>query len=263
MNSLMVLADLLARMGSTRKAKILITEQELNSWPVETSRALKAQKLLTRAKPAQSATCPGCEDDCTMPVHSLPGASGEQASSFIVCDKRSDINRVSVSPALLQRWGCAPSSVCNFIANTLQLRRSQHKAPHPGQWEVGMGSGKKRNQMLGIKAGREMALYAGDNSIPLADAVLFQDGRYTLDRDMIQRLIDSATTTDPRYTPNRVKQEARKMDTKARHERWQKKYRELKRLNPDKTGRWYAQQIIKMGLGEGRTIGTIIRKMKE
>ena len=71
-------------------------------------KAMKSHKLLVKASPATTVVCPGCEQECTMPVHTVSAGTGE-AASFIVCDKRNDINRVAVSARRLdavamRRW---------------------------------------------------------------------------------------------------------------------------------------------------------------
>jgi hypothetical protein len=66
--------------------------------------AMKSQKLLAKARPAVSVVCPGCEQECVMPVHTLP-AGPRGPASFIFCDKRSDIQRAYRAwPILI---GCA------------------------------------------------------------------------------------------------------------------------------------------------------------
>src|SRR3981081_3455729 len=108
------LIELLARLGAVNGAAVLVSDEELSQWPAAAVAAMKSQKLLARARPASSVVCPGCERACVMPVHTLPRASGT-AASFIVCDKRSDINRVPVSPDRLMQWRCDSDAVCGFI----------------------------------------------------------------------------------------------------------------------------------------------------
>ena len=118
-----VLIELLDRVGANQGAAILVNDDELRQWPSEAVKAMKSQKLVARARPAASAICPGCEQQCVMPVHTLPAAA-RSAASFIVCDKRSDINRVPVSASRLIQWQCNADLVCGFIAASLGLRRS-------------------------------------------------------------------------------------------------------------------------------------------
>jgi anaerobic selenocysteine-containing dehydrogenase len=99
------LIELLARVGARDGAAVLVSAEELSQWPAAAVAAMKSQKLLARARPAVSVVCPGCERECVMTVHTLP-AGPRGPASFVVCDKRSDINRVPVSPKRLMAVRC-------------------------------------------------------------------------------------------------------------------------------------------------------------
>jgi hypothetical protein len=254
--------ELLDRVGANQGAAVLVTDDELRRWPSEAVKAMKSQKLVTRARPATSAICPGCEDQCVMPVHTPPTAAGSEAS-FIVCDKRNDINRVPVSASCLIQWQCNTELVCGFIAATLGLRRTGRQTANADLWEIGIAAGNKRSQMLCLQADGGLILVVGDNKVPLAELITFGDGQYSLDGDIIRQMVDAATTADNRYTPSQAKREARKLETKALHASWKKEYRELKRSRPGKTDGWYAQQISKMDITPKRSPETIRKNMKK
>jgi hypothetical protein len=249
--------ELLARVGALNGAAALVSEEELGRWAAEAVKAMKLQKLLARARPAASAVCPGCEEECTMPVHSLPGAA-----SFIVCDKRSDINRVAVAAERLRQWRCGMDTLCGFVAQGLGLRRSD-KPPASGElWEIGIATGDKRKQMLCLSANGELALVAGGNAVPLSEFIAYRDGEYAVDQAMIRRQVDAAAKGDSRYTPRIAKREARKLDTQAMYEGWQKAYRRLTKSRPKMSDLWYSQQIAKLGVAEGRNPETIRKHMR-
>jgi hypothetical protein len=196
-----------------------------------------------------------------MRVHTVP-ATARSAVSFIVCDKRSDINRVTVSASRLIQWQCNAELVCGFIAACLRLRRSDRQTANADLWEIGIATGNKRSQMLCLQADGGLTLVVGGNRVSLAELIAFGDGRYSLDGAMIRRMVDAATTADKRYTPSQAKCEARKLETRARHARWKKKYRELQRSKPGKPDTWYAQKIAKMDIAQGRDPETIRKNMK-
>ena len=202
------LIELLARVGARNGAAVLVSAEELSQWPAAAVAAMKSQKLLARARPAVSVVCPGCERECVMPVHTVP-AGLRGAVSFIVCDKRSDINRVPVSAMRLMQWRCDADAVCGFIAASLGLRRSGHHPADTGLLNIGMASGDKRSQMLCLQPKGHLALVAANNAVPLAELVGYRDGEYSVDGDMIRQLVDSATTASPRYTSSNARREAR------------------------------------------------------
>ena len=144
------LIELLARVGVLKGAAVLVSDEELTQWPAAAVAAMKSQGLLAKARPAASAICPGCERECSMPVHTVPDSSCGGAALFIVCDKRGDINRVPVSAARLTQWRCDAEAVRRFIAMCLGLRLSDQHRGDAGLLNVGIASGDKRRQMLSL-----------------------------------------------------------------------------------------------------------------
>lgn len=254
--------ELLERLGASAAKAVFINEEELTGWPDEAVAALKTQKLLIKAKPATSAICPGCERECVMPVHIVPAKENLPARAFISCDKRSDISRVTVSLAKLNQWQCTIDFVCKFVVNSLELRQSNQHTDNPNLINIGIVKGNKRSQMLGLEADGALSLIAGNSRLPLIELIEYQAGAYFLDATMIRQLIDSATTADNRYTPSNAKREARKLDTQAMYESWQKEYRALKKKHPNMSDAWYSGKIAKMDIAYGRSDETIRKNMK-
>jgi hypothetical protein len=261
MTPLDAIFELLARLGASNGAAVLVSEEELSHWPLAAVKAMKSQKLLRKARPAASVVCPGCEQECVMPVNTLPaGPLGPR--SFIVCDKRDDINRVAVAAERLTQWQCDTDAVCGFAAQSLGLRRSERPPVGAELWEIGIATGHKRSQMLCLRADGQLAMVAGSNAIPFSELVGYRNGRYSLDQPMIRRQVDAAATADNRYTPTNARREARKLNTQAMHQSWRKAYRALKRSRPKMSDVWYSRQIAKMDIAEDRNAGTIKKNMK-
>ena len=256
------LVELLARVGARHGAAVFVSADELSQWPAAEVAAMKAQKLLVKARPAVSVVCPGCERACVMPVHTLTRTSGA-AASFVVCDKRSDINRVPISIEQLTQWRCNAEAVCGFVAKSLRIRRSDQQSANHAVWNIGIGRGDKRSQMLCLQVDGVLSLAAGNNAVPLAELVGFGDGEYAVDAAMIRQLIDSTKTADPRYTASNARRESRKLDTQAMYEGWRKAYRNLKKQRRNMSDVWYANQIAKMDVAAGRNAETIRKHMKK
>lgn len=256
------LIGLLARVGAAHGEVILVSDNELIQWPVAEVVALKSQKLLVKARPAKSVVCPGCERACDMPVQTRTRANGT-AASFVVCDKRDDINRVAISNDLLTQWRCNAEAVCGFVAKSVGIRRSEQRSTDAAAWNIGMARGEKRSQMLCLRADGELALVAGNNKMPLAELFGFHEGKYSVDAAMIRQLVDGATTTDPTYTPSIDRREERKLQTQAMYVAWQKEYRKLKRKSPHMSDVWHSRQIAKMAIAHGKTSETIRKHIKK
>ncbi len=252
------LVEVLARVGAN--GDVFLTEHELNQWPTSAVSAMKAQKLLNKATPAASVICPGCEQNCAMPLETVPGPSGTPAF-FVVCDKRSDINRVAIAAGQLVQWKTSTAAIAKFIARSLSVRW-QEATSHGNQLEIGIVKAPRKSQMLCLRSERELLLVAGTSELPLAEALNFADERFGLDVKIVQQLINNSTTSDVRYTPSNAKREARKLETNARNERWRKEYRKRKKDNPDKSDAWCAIQISRLDIAEGRSSETIRKNMK-
>ena len=195
-----------------------------------------------------------------MPVQTLTRANGS-VTSFVVCDKRSDTNRVLVPAARLAQWRCDAQAVCGFVASSLDLQPSTVQATEAGSLPIGMARGNKRTQMLCLRVHGHLALVVGTNAMPLADGIGFENGGFTLDHAVIHQMVDAATTTDPRHTPSTVKREAGKLNTQARYASWQKAYKGLRKKRPNESDVWYSQQIAKTPIAQGRDASTIKKHM--
>ncbi len=254
------LIELLGRVGARLGESVTVSTEELSQWPSEAVAALKAQGLLLKARPAKSVVCPGCEQECSMPVHTLTRANAP-AASFVVCETRSDISRVPIPLARLALWRCDAQAVCGFITASLGLVQTTVQPYEDGLLPIGMARGNKRTQMLCLRVQGHLALVVGADAIPLTDAIGFEDGGFTVDQTVIGQMVDAATTADPRHTPSTAKREARKIDTQAMYASWQKAYRTLLKKSPGKSDVWYSQQIAKTAIAQGRDASTIKKNM--
>ncbi len=140
MTPLEALLELLERVGASRDAA-LVSEEELRQWPVEAVRALKTHRLLVKASPATTVVCPGCEQECTMPVDTVSAGTGKAATSFVVCDKRDDINRVAVSAERLRQWRASGAAIADVITGLLGLRSPDAGAISSGAGKLGCSKG--------------------------------------------------------------------------------------------------------------------------
>ncbi len=253
------LVELLARVGAG--GTVFITKHELDQWPPGAVSAMKAQGLIGKAPPAKTVECPGCEDDCAMPVETIPDSSDAPAL-FVVCDKRSDINRVVIPPDHLVQWQASTIAIARFVGESFSLRGQGTTANEGNTLEIGIVKGRKKSQMLCLRSAEKLVLAAGSSDLPLTEAVTFENGRYGIDVSAVEQLVNNSTTSDSRYTPSSLKRETRKLDTQARNEIWQKEYRRRKKRHPGCSDSWCAIQISKMEIADGKSSETIRKNMK-
>ena len=157
------LIELLERVGAQHGAAVLISEAELQRWPPEAVSALRAHQFLTRARPASTVVCPGCEEHCVMPVETIPGGPSGPAQ-FIVCDKDIDINRVDITPDQLRQWKCDAAAIARFVARCLGLHRSGRRPARSGILEIGLAAGDTRCQMLCLRTDGDATLVVSDRN---------------------------------------------------------------------------------------------------
>jgi len=182
------LAGLLNRVAAGGGEPAHFAERELAEWPAAAVAGLKAASLLVKGAPADVVTCPGCEEDCAMPVETATTASGK-LRAFVVCDRRDDVARVEVPRDLLEQWTCSPERVADVLARRLDTRRSGDGAA--GRWDVGMLKGAKLSAhvVLGIEGGLRLTI-AG-HSLALADVLELGDKGLTVDRRALVRCVDN------------------------------------------------------------------------
>ena len=188
-------------------------------------------------------------------------AGPREAARFIVCDKRSDVNRVALTTAHVDHWKCDAEALTRFVVEQLGLRRSRHRFDDSGTRPLGLAAGDTRHQMLGLRTRGDVTLVVADTAVALADLLDFARGAYVLDTAAIRHLVDAATTADPRYTPSTTRRAARRLDTQARYARWQQAYRALKKRRPHMSNVWYARQIAGQAAAAGCHADTIRKHM--
>jgi hypothetical protein len=184
-----VFIELLGRVAALDGASTLISAYELAQWPGEAVAAMKAQKLITRARPASSTVCPGCERECAMPVHIL-AAKKRKPETFIVCDKRSDINRVPVPVRCLEQWQASGESIAALLSGLLGLHRSGASGTDATRWEVGMLKGKKHSSHLVLHADGKLVRSLAGHSIVLLEVLTLEDNTFKVDKLRLTRLVD-------------------------------------------------------------------------
>ena len=254
-----VLLDLGFRAGASPSREVRVEARELARWPREAVAALKSQKLLRKAQPARGTVCPGCGMQCAMPVERGTGPT----TPWVVCDKRSDINRVPVSTDRLAQWRTSTDTLGRFVADGLSLRWRGRRAEGGRVMELGIAAGGKTGRMLSLRFEGELALTAGSGRLALSEVLRYGEGGYRLGETRIRRWMEASATQEGPIKASQVRREARKLDTQERHKTLQKAYRTLKREKPGMSDVWYARQIARSGLGGGLRPGTIRKNMKK
>ena len=185
-----VLPAVLDRLAAAAGEAAQFSERELAEWPAAAWARHTPGGLRVRGQPADTLTCPGCEEDCIMPVEVATTASGT-LRAFVVCDKRDDVARVAVARDLLEQWTCSPEQVADVLARLLDIRRSGSDST-ARRWDVGLLKGTKQNGahvVLGIE--NELRLTIAGHSLPVADVLELGEKGLSIERRALLRCVDN------------------------------------------------------------------------
>ena len=119
-----------------------------------------------------------------------PLAGSRKPQPFIVCDKRSDINRVGVPISRLEQWQASGTSIAELITGLLGLPRPDSGASSAGRWEIGVFKGAKRSSHLVLLADGKLTLSLAGHSIALAEVLTLEGSGFKLDKRAMALLVD-------------------------------------------------------------------------
>ena len=180
-------AELLGRLGAGKGVVVLVSEEELARWPETAVRSMKKAGLLAPASPASSVVCPGCEQECSMPVYSRSTGAGT-STFFVVCDKRDDISRVPISTMNLQQWGVSLVGLAEVIARLLEVAGAV--AVNGTRCEIGILRGRKHSSHVTLIADGGLGLRIAGHIVDLASVLSIQNGAIRIDRLALQGFAD-------------------------------------------------------------------------
>jgi len=184
-----VLPTLLDRVAAASGGAAIFSAQELAEWPVSTLARMKAAGLLVLSTPGASVICPGCEDECAMPVETATTAAGA-LRHFVVCDRREDTARVPVLLAQLEQWQCSPRILANQVANLIGLRRPLSD-DNPKRLDLGVLKGTQHSAHVVLHVERALTLHLAGHVLPLVGVLAWADSGMIVERRTLVRCVDS------------------------------------------------------------------------
>lgn len=239
-----VLQELTERFDGRRDT--IIAWEQVRLWPKGAVSVFESAAWIRRTAEASTVECPGCEENCFMPVH-VVRANEEAGHAYVACDRRDDVGRVQIAVAQLQQWQITESHIANWVSAKLGLNGKAQRGKNGGSLILGNLRGKKQVGVLELDTNTALRLKVGEHSLPLSEAVNFKGGEVTIDRAAILEIVDlpAASEFPGHYQLSFARREARRLDTLARYAAWQKAYRALKRMKPGMSDVWYSQQIAR------------------
>ncbi|MBF0453922.1 MAG: hypothetical protein HQL72_03770 [Magnetococcales bacterium] len=121
MDSIAAISGLFARLAVTGGKPVIVGGEEVIRWPEGLLSAFESIGLLSQSSPATSIICNDCEEQCVMPVITLPSEGSRPARTFLLCDGPSHTNRVTIDPKTLQQWKMTTTSVAHAVAHLLDI----------------------------------------------------------------------------------------------------------------------------------------------
>jgi len=254
-----VLEEVIYHLGSNRDS--LLSWEQVREWPEGAMESFLDSGWIKPAVPAKSVVCPGCEENCFMPVHIKPETERETSQAFVDCDRRKDMGRVPLTLVHLQQWQVMENGVARWIGRELGLKTKPKKGKTTRTTQIGDLQGKKNSRGLDLVWAAPTSLKISGHSLLLSEIVFFEGSQLQIDREAVLKMVDRLPPEN-RYNPSTARREARKLDTRTRYQGWKKVYRELKRKNPGKSDNWCALQIARMAIGNHFSSETIRKNMK-
>lgn len=185
------LTELLARLGVAPGRTLAFSAEELQHWPADAVAAFKSHGVLRPGKPGGTAVCPGCERACVMPVQQRQRAG--VAAAFVLCDRRDDIGRVPLAPALLERWRADAQTLGDALAGLLGTGACH---PVPGEafaFRVGAVTGATNKAAVQLQfddQGQARLVVAG-HAVEVASVLATRASKLVLDTRHLRRCADT------------------------------------------------------------------------
>ncbi len=255
-----VLNDLTQTLGL--KKGDTVSWEQIRQWPEGALEIFLNAGWIKPKEPAKSVVCPGCEENCFMPVHVSPTVNAKTIRAFVACDRRDDMGRIPIPLDYLKQWQITERQVAGWISQELGIKSKPKKDKKTKIFLLGDLQGNKKTGSLELVCGERVSLKVSEYSLLLNEIIYFENSGIKIDQKAIFNMVDRSPPAN-RYDPSIARREVNKLDTQARHKGWQKAYRELKRKNSDRSDNWYALQIVNMHIGKNYSPETIRKNMKK
>lgn len=258
-----VLQGILQRLGP--EGDTVLASEQVRRWPKGATEALQEAGWVVPIAAATMVECSGCEENCFKPVHVLPARHGQPVRAYVACDEPPAMGRVKIPLSRLRQWQVTDAQLARWLTGALELKGNPERDQASGVFTLGNLQGKKRMGVLQFDSVAPVSLKVSGHAIPLSEVVNFEGNRPIIDRTGILGMVDLPPVSEAagRRPTSTARREARKLDTQAMHERWQKAYRVLKRKHRDKSDVWCSLQIAKTDNPQGRSAETIRKHMKK
>ena len=209
-----VLQELIQRLGSGGDSTL--AWEQVREWPKGTIEAFQKAGWIKPTVAASSVECPGCEENCFMPVHVLPARNEQPARAYVACDRPADMGRVKIPISRLQQWQITEAQVACWASGALGLKGKPERDKSSGAFKLGNLQGKKRVGSLEFNTAESVSLKVSGHSLPLSEVVIFEWDHPRIDRAAILNMVDlpQGNTEAPEARRERIRARVREEKAK-------------------------------------------------
>jgi hypothetical protein len=185
-NDLLIM--LVERIALAPQYRLLISFDELSTWPKCNVQMLAEHQLLHQAHPASYLICDQCEEACMRPLHKAP-RHGLHFDHFMTCDLRSDVHRIAVAPDRLKQWHISAPMIAAWLSRGLCLRPPVTASLNTSRWELGVLKGSKQSGHVMLCVDQsQLIIHLSGYKLCLAEVLLGHDKPLAVDRRILVRL---------------------------------------------------------------------------
>jgi hypothetical protein len=112
-----VLLELTQYLGN--EVTFIVGWDQIKYWPDGALEVFQDCGWIKPATPASMVECPGCEQNCYMPVHITPAQYGQSAKAYVACDQRNDMGRIPIPLKRLQQWQATHGQLAHMLCEAL------------------------------------------------------------------------------------------------------------------------------------------------
>lgn len=183
-----VLRELIGCLGA--RDDCVVGWEQVRRWPKGAIDIFQKAGWLKTTARAETVECPGCEENCFMPVQFSPAPPGQTAAAFVACETRSEMGKVDVPLARLQQWQLTQAQMARWISGALNLKGKPEKDAASATFKLGTVQGKERLAELHLDLNEPVSLKASGHVLPLSEIIFIAAGQPGIDQAAILAMAD-------------------------------------------------------------------------
>jgi hypothetical protein len=174
----------------------LLSWDQVRRWPTGAFEVFLNAGWIVPAPPATEVICPGCEENCYMPVAKVfPARNDLAARAYVACDKRPEMGTVKIQPARLQQWQLTQGQLAQWVSGALGLKGKPQLDGDSGLFKLGSIQGNERIGILEFDPADSVCLKYSGHTLPLAEIVALENGQPVIDLAAVLEMVDLPPST--------------------------------------------------------------------